>query len=62
MKYFRRIKMNLKSLISEIRLAKECLKAGRYEDVYVALQNLDDELTTMAIKEESNATTDNENV
>ena len=40
----------MESLIAEIRNAKEELKAGRYDEAYVMLQNVDDELTSREIK------------
>lgn len=43
----------MESLISEIRELKNCLKAGYYERAYELAQNIDDELTTEAIKKTS---------
>lgn len=44
----------MENIIAEIRNAKEELKAGRYDEAYVMLQNVDDELTSREIKKCSN--------
>ena len=40
----------MEGIIAEIRELKNCLKAGYYERAYELAQNIDDELTTIAIK------------
>ncbi len=55
--------MSLRSLANDANTVLDCIRTGKIdEDLFVMQQNIADELTAMAIKEESNATTDNENV
>lgn len=42
----------MEELIPEIRELKDCLKTGYYERAYELAQNIDDELTTRAIKKD----------
>ena len=42
----------MESIITEVRNAKASLLAGNYELAYEMMQNVDDQLTLMAIKKE----------
>lgn len=42
------------SILTEVNSAIEELKAGKYEEVYVRLTNLSDDLTTDIIAEKAN--------
>lgn len=39
----------MEQIIAEVRNAKQCLLAGNYEQAYVMMQNVDDELTAREI-------------
>lgn len=43
----------MESIILEVRELKECLKAGYYERAYELAQNIDDEITTLELKNTS---------
>jgi hypothetical protein len=45
--------INFNGLIGEARELKNCLKAGLYERAYELAQNIDDELTSLAINKKS---------
>lgn len=47
----------MESLICEAKELKNCLKTGYYERAYELAQNIEDELTTMAIKKDQSAAT-----
>ena len=43
----------MEGIIAEVRELKQCLLAGYYERAYELAQNIDDEVTTMEIKRET---------
>ena len=43
----------MEGIIAEVRELKECLKTGFYERAFELAQNVDDELTTLEIKNTS---------
>ena len=57
--------MSLRQLANDASLVLDCIRTGKIdEETYTTMQNIKDELESLAIRyeNESNATTDNENV